>query len=113
IAPRPDGEADQLQTIELAAGEVKFSVRELTGRHVAVANDLDEHIHGATSCEARRPAGDVSDCVDSDRAPSMHLLVGWHRESVPQPLLQRGAADENGIGWCGEGLHFAAAPPFV
>ena len=36
----PDSEPDQLQAIELAAGEVEFGVREFAGRHVTVADDL-------------------------------------------------------------------------
>src|SRR5439155_522656 len=46
VTPCPDGEADQPQAIELAAGEMEFGVRELAGRHVAVANDLHEDVHG-------------------------------------------------------------------
>src|SRR4029453_6341803 len=104
----PDAEADQPQAIVLAAGEVEFGVRELAGRHMSVADDLHERIHGATSCDARRPAGSVPDWGD-DRAPSVPLLVGWHRESVPQPLLQRVATDQDGIGWCEQVLPFAVA----
>src|SRR4029434_6242254 len=72
VLSRPDAEADQPQAIELAAGEVEFGVRELAGRHVPVSDDLHERVHGATSSEARPSAGDVTDCVDVDRAPSMH-----------------------------------------
>src|SRR5581483_2030317 len=66
VLSRPDAEPDQPQAIELAAGEVEFGVRELAGRHVTVADDLHEDVHGATSCESRHPAGDVSNCVDVD-----------------------------------------------
>ena len=34
-APFPDGEADQLQAVELAAGEVQFGIGEFAGRRSA------------------------------------------------------------------------------
>src|SRR5262249_23667523 len=100
VAPCPDGKADQPQAIELAAGEMEFSVRELAGRHVAVANDLHEDVHGATSCEARHLAGDVRDWVVPlrSRAPLIQLLLAWHREAVSQPVLQCVRINEDRIG---------------
>jgi hypothetical protein len=109
ILSRPDGESDQPQAIELAAGEVQFGIREFARRHVTIADDLHERVHGAISLRARRRAGDVSECVGPDRAPSMHLPVGGHRESVPQPPLQRVSTEEEWIGGCEQVAAFAIA----
>jgi hypothetical protein len=72
IPSRPDSEPDQLQAIEFAAGEVEFGVREFAGRHVTVANDLDERIHGAISSNAI-PRLRGSRCPLMLFAPSVHL----------------------------------------
>jgi hypothetical protein len=46
----PDGEADQLQAVEFAVGEVQLGIREFAGRVLFVVwGDMDGETHDVTS----------------------------------------------------------------
>ena len=98
IAPRPDGEADELQAIE--RGEVELGVGELAG----VSSRCENFTNASWSplVFARSSAGlpfpGCSVAVLGWIAASAHLVGRRCREPLPQPVLEGGPPHQVRVG---------------
>ena len=109
VPPLPDGEANQLETGELAGDEVDLCVGQLARRFsVLVAKNLDFDVHGIPP--EKWPDRARSGLVLFALLCVREFEIGRGRsDPVPQPVLQRVQSNEHGIGRCEEVALLAVA----